>query len=311
MKLAAVIVAAAVWLAILLFPSLAWEVFVVPPALHLVYGIAKSLRRRIDPLNEVPNSFRILLASAAPLLPRLLPSFLGITAGIAAFLASIYLNDEYQRRVFASRKRGVIGGSVVLLGIDGSGKSTHSAELEHWFVNRGYSCTRIPFHRYLFVEKLAVLRRSQDGSAQGRRGGHPLRPLLSALDNLVLHVFSSFGRGLEGRVVLYDRYIWSTLVKYDALGYPVAPLRWLYMLPRPRFALVLDIPVSKSLEVIGKRPDHVPYPERVLEAERAHYLRIAHERGLPVADATRPYQVVEDEIEALLSRIFPVVPGGV
>lgn len=310
MKLTAVIVAAVVWFAILFFPGYALAAVLAPPLLHLVYGVARSTLRRIDPLNEVPNSFRVLLASLAPAMPKLLPRFLGVGAGLAALLAAIYLNDEYQRRVFVSRRKGPTGGTVALLGIDGSGKSTHSEELEGWFAGRGYSCARVPFHRYLFVEKLASVRPGPRGSPGSKRGGHPLRPLLSVLDNLALHVVSSFGRGIEGRVILYDRYIWSTLVKYEALGYPVAPLRWLYLLPRPKFAVVLDVPVSKSLDVISSRPDHIRYPSETLEAERAEYLRIARGRGVPVVDATRGYREVQEEIEALLSAVFPTIGGG-
>jgi len=310
MKLTALIVAAIVFFVIVAFPGLTLAAVLVPPLLHLVYGVSNSVRRRLDPLNDVPNSLRVFLASLAPALPRVVPSFPGICAGIAALVAAIYLNDEYQRRVVASRRKGATGGSVALLGIDGSGKSTHSAELESWLVGRGYTCTRVPFHRYLFVEKLASVRAGSRGASRGRSGGHPLRPLLSAIDNLALYLLSSFGRGLEGRVVLYDRFIWSTLVKYEALGYPVAPVKWLYLLPRPRFAVVLDVPTSKSLGVIKSRPEHIRYPAEVLEAERAEYLKIARERRLPVVDATRPYQAVQSQVEDLLSRHFPAVRGG-
>jgi len=310
MKLTVIIVSVAVLILLQVTPGWALAALLVPPALHLVYGVAKSAARKLDRLNELPNTFRILLASSAPVVPHVLPNFLTISAGVSLFLAALLLNDEYQRRALSSLERGAVGGSVALLGIDGSGKSTHSAELESWFSARGYFCSRVPFHRYLFVERLSRKRLGYRRYEGSRHRGHPLRPLLSAVDNVILYLITSFGRGLEGRVVLYDRYIWSTLVKYEALGYPVSPVKWVYLLPRPRFALVLDIPVSKSLTVIASRPDHINYPAEVLGAERAEYLRIARAKGLPVIDATRGYADVQNEIETLLSGAFPSVQVG-
>jgi thymidylate kinase len=307
MKFTVTVVAAAVLVAVQLFPGLTVAALLVPSAVHLVYGVARSSRRKLDPLNEVPNSFRTLLASSAGVLPHFAPNFLGVAIGIASFVAAVLLNDEYQRRALSSFRKGAKGGSVALLGIDGSGKSTHAAELESWFAGRGYFSSRVPFHRYLFVERLSRVRPGGGETRGSRRGGHPLRPLASAIDNILLYLISSFGRGLEGRIVLYDRYIWSTLVKYEALGYPVSPVKWAYMLPSPKFALVLDIPVSKSQAVIASRADHIRYPGEVLAAERAEYLRIARERRLPVVDASRSYKEVQGEIEALLSRVFPPV----
>jgi len=276
-------------------------------ALFLAYGVARSRARRLDPLNDVPNAVRVFLASLAGYLLVGGRGFLVDSLAVALFAASILLNDEYQRRAFDSLRVGRRGGTVVLLGIDGSGKSTHSAKLEEWFRSRGYYCTRVPFHRYLFVDAVSGAVRRDRSERGERRGGNPLRPLLSAFDNLTLNIISSFGRGLEGRVVIYDRYIWSTYVKYEALGYPVRPIRWLYMLPKPRFAVVLDVPVEKSLNVIEERPDHIRYKRAVLEDERSQYIEIARRGGLPVVDATRPESEVQRRLERFLSGVFPNV----
>ncbi|MDV3276966.1 MAG: hypothetical protein LYZ69_00690 [Nitrososphaerales archaeon] len=307
MKLAVTAAAVIVGAILVLFPQFGPWVVVASFLAYLAYGVARSISKGLDPLNDAPNSVRVLLAALAPLLIGAVPRFLGISLGLVSFVAAFFLNDEYQRRVVDSLRKGRVGGSVALLGIDGSGKSTHAAELERWFVGRGYYCTRVPFHRYLFVERLAAARPS---SSKNQKRGHPLRPLLSAFDNIILYLISSLGRGVEGRVALYDRYIWSTYVKYKALGYPVRPVRWLYMLPRPRFAVVLDVPVSKSLGVIHSRSDHVRYTSSVLGSERNEYLQIAAKSGFPVVDAERDYVSVQRDIERLLSSSFPAVGGG-
>lgn len=304
MKLTAVLVLAINLFLILLFPAFGLLFVFVSFFAFLVFGVARSASGGLNPLNDVPNAFRVLLAAAAPTLAVAFPQPFGAALAVVSFAGAIFLNDEYQRRTVDSIRRHRSGGSVALLGIDGSGKSTHAGELESWLRGRGYYCTLVPFHRYLFVERLAGRRRSTQPAGEGR-GGNPIRPLLSAVDNLIFLVLTSFGRGVEGRVVLYDRYIWSTYIKYEALGYPVRPLRWLYMLPRPKVAVVLDIPVEKSVGVIMGRPDHIRYRREVLGEERAEYVDIARRRELPLIDASRDREAVQSELEKSLAPLFP------
>ena len=173
--------------------------------------------------------------------------------------------------------------------------------------------------RIACVERLAALSNAARGRSAtgrgatggGRRSGrNPIRPLLSLADNLILQMASSIGCRAEGRVVVYDRFIWSTYIKYEALRYPVKPLSFLYLLPRPMTAIILDVPVDKSLRVIDERgSSHIHYSRAVLEAERARYLAIAQRNGYPVIDATAPFDEVQGKIELHLSRLFPQVGG--
>ena len=174
----------------------------------------------------------------------------------------------------------------------------------------------MPFHRYLFVERLAAISSSVGKGGgnrkkfQFRRGGNPLRPVASLLDNLILQLTSSVGCRVEGRVVIYDRFIWSTYIKYKALGYPVKPISGLYLAPRPTLALVLNVPVDKSLSVIDERVSHIHYPREVLESEREQYLEIARKNGYPVLDATAAFEEVQAAIESHLGAVFPPVGRG-
>lgn len=279
------------------------------------YGVAASLSRHLDPLNDIPNALRVFLASLGGLFVSLSGGFFYPAGGVLLLFAAVYLNDEFQRRAFAATSSGRRGGSVAILGIDGAGKSSHSTVTGRWLEARGYRCVVMPFHRYIFMERLPSLRRATaesgaDGSGvpgryRFRRGGNRLRPLASLLDNLVLQVSSSLGCRLEGTVVVYDRFIWSTYVKYKALGYPVGPISALYLSPRPTCAIVLDIPVERSLRVIDERVAHIHYPGEVLAAEREEYLRIARERGYPVVDSTASFDSVQRAIESHLEARFP------
>jgi thymidylate kinase len=278
------------------------------------YGIARSLARRLDPLNDVPNAFRVFLASLGGSLMTETRSFIFPSAGILLLIAALYLNDEFQRRALYSLRTGRRGGSVAFLGIDGSGKSSHAIVTAKWLEARGYGSSVMPFHKYLFVEHLSGLASAAKGGRRPaekssfKRGGNPLRPVPSLLDNLVLQLTSSIGCRLAGKVVIYDRFIWSTYIKYKALGYPVKPISGLYLSPKPTFAVVFDVPVEKSLRVIDERVSHIHYPKDVLEAERQEYLAIARNRGYPVIQASASFEEVQEKIQARLDALFP--PSG-
>ena len=281
------------------------------------YGIAKSFARHLDPLNDVPNAFRVFLASLAGYLVTLTGIFIFPSAGILLLVAALYLNDEFQRRTIDSVRRGRRGGSIALLGIDGSGKSSHSTVTSGWLERRGYRVELMPFHKYLFVERLSSISSAVRGgssnsssSSVSSKRRNPLRPVLSLADNLLLQISTSLGCRIEGTVVVYDRFIWSTYIKYEALGYPVRPLAFLYLLPRPYFAIVLDVPVDKSLKVIDERVAHIHYPRSVLQHEREVYLQIARRNGYPVIDATSSFDDVQAKIESHLISLFPQVSGA-
>jgi thymidylate kinase len=274
------------------------------------YGLARSASRHLDPLNDAPNALRVFLASLGGYFVTLDGAFIFPSAGVLLLLASVYLNDEYQRRMIDSLRRGRRGGSIALLGIDGSGKSSHSTVTSGWLEGRGYRVELMPFHRYLFVERLSSISSAVRGtSAAVSKRRNPLRPVLSLADNLLLQISTSLGCRIEGTVVVYDRFIWSTYIKYEALGYPVRPLSFLYLLPRPLFAIVLDVPVDKSLRVIDERVAHIHYPRSVLQHEREAYLRIANRNGYPVIDATGSFEDVQARIESHLAGLFPQVTG--
>ena len=273
-----------------------------------LYGIGKSLSAGINWVNDIPNAFRVFLASAGGYLLTLDRVFVFPSAALLLLIGSLYLNDEYQRRALRSLRTGKRGGSVALLGIDGSGKSSHSIVTSRWLEERGYRIKLMPFHTYLFVERLSSP--SSDGRGSGSRRRNPLRPVASLIDNMILQLSSSIGCRVEGTVVLYDRFIWSTYIKYEALGYPVRPLSYLYLLPRPYFAIVLDVPVEKSLRVIDERVAHIHYPRQVLQHERDRYLRIAAKYGYPTIDATDSFERVQAKIEAYLRPLFPAASAG-
>jgi thymidylate kinase len=309
-KLLSILAAAATAGTSVLFPGYSVALVVAIVLAHGIIGILRSSLNHIDPFNDIPNTFRIFLASCGGLILPKGSTFVFPSLGFLLILAGVSLNDESQRRILDSVLKGRRGGAVVLLGIDGSGKSTHALALKDWFERRGYDTTLVPFHRYLFLDALKRGSGLDPAAAGRRRSGNPLRPAISLLDNLLSYILSSWGKGLEGRVIIYDRFIWSTYVKYSALGYPVNPLRWLYMLPRPKVAIVLDIPTERSLGVIQSRAAHIRYTAEVLNSEREEYLALARGRNYPVVDSGRSFDEVQREIERILSGVFPLLSTG-
>jgi thymidylate kinase len=300
----------------LLFPATRFLLPLIFGAAFGAYGVARSLAMHLDPFNDIPNAFRVFLASLGGLLASQPSSFIFPSAGTLLTAGALFLNDEFQRRAIYSLRTGRRGGSIALLGIDGSGKSSHATVTGKWLEERGYRCTVMPFHRYLFVERLAAISSAARGGGvradrfRFRKGGNPLRPILSLVDNLILQLTSSAGCRLEGRVVIYDRFIWSTYIKYKALGYPVKPISALYLSPRPTMAIVLDVPVEKSLQVIDQRVSHIHYPREVLESEREQYLEIASRNAYPILQATAAFDEVQEGIQSRLGVLFPPIGQG-
>src|SRR5437016_4230675 len=128
MKLTVVLVFVAVYAFAIFLPVVYGFILPIGVALSFgAYGVVKSVRSKIDPINDLPNAFRVLLAGLGGLLLTMIRSFLLPSVAILLLFGAVFLNDEYQRLAIDSIRRGRRGGSVAFLGIDGSGKSSHAS----------------------------------------------------------------------------------------------------------------------------------------------------------------------------------------
>jgi len=255
---------------------------------YTLYGFSKSKRLRVNILNDLPNTFRLTLSFIGGYIITMSLNVDKIFIGLALYICSLFLNDEELRKLY--RKLFPKGGfSLALLGIDGSGKSTHARELVKWLMSEGYRVKLVEFSRYLFVDKLALKLRGQRITKETISGEYMprlnilrmIRPWLSLLDNM-LYLLLSYIDVLRGYIVIYDRYIWSTFIKYEALGYPVKPIKRIVMLIKPSYGILLDIPVHVSIKRINERRYHLPYPSHVLMRERLEYLKLAMSLKYPI-----------------------------
>ena len=189
---------------------------------------------------------------------------------------------------------------IVFEGIDGGGKSTQIKMLADYFKDKGYE---VEFH----VEPtdgsvgslLWTYMRSKDRSFSPET-----EALLFAADRI--EHGKSIKKALEeGKVVISDRYIHSSLAYQGAAG--VDPV-WMQSLNRhalkPSLVILLDIDPEKSLERVSDRAKTVFEERKYLKKVRAEYLRYAEAGELEIIDATQPIEDVHREILGHIRKIL-------
>ena len=140
---------------------------------------------------------------------------------------------------------------IVIEGIDGTGKSTQARRLCAWFVAQG--------------REVVLSREPTDGpwgaklrasAATGRLS--PADELQYFLNDRRQHVLQTIAPSLAtGKVVILDRYYFSTMAYQGARGFDPAEIRRLNeaFAPVPDLLLILDLDLDTALQRIGHRGD--------------------------------------------------------
>jgi thymidylate kinase len=181
----------------------------------------------------------------------------------------------------ALRRRGI---DVAVLGPDGAGKSTLAASLVGTFP--------VP-------TKTIYLGLYGAGLANAGRLGFMRR-----LARLWRGWLAGLWHRLRGRVVVYDRHAFDTLVGSTRRSPKARLRRWalLHAIPDPALVLVLDAPAELLFERKGE------HDVAILDAQRRGYLALAHRlRGGAVIDATRDREAVRRDAVA---RTWRRLAGG-
>lgn len=140
---------------------------------------------------------------------------------------------------------------IVIEGIDGTGKSTQAKRLGEWFESRGREVvlgrepTDGPWGRKL-----------RESAATGRLA--PEEELEYFLKDRRQHVDEVIAPSLAaGKVVILDRYYFSTMAYQGARGFDPVEIRKRNeaFAPVPDVLLILDLDVDRALERIGVRGD--------------------------------------------------------
>lgn len=266
-----------------------WVIFLFP-LVYTIVGTAVVVRRGYRWFNDLPNSFRVLLAAVGGWV-----AWYNLILGGVLVLLGFLLNDESLRR--AVRHSGVI----VLSGVDGTGKSTWTNRICEELRGKGYKCRIIRFYKYLILSQIR-----KPPSTEGLSKTPPrkrsrlffLRPYLAFVDNFLLYLTRVFPPNWRGEFVVCDRFIWDNYVKHRALGYRM--WRILVLLIKPKHGIILDVSPQVSRQRTGRRDFHYEYSFDELEQERRDFSAIGRQLGYPIVSTEQSPSTTWKEITAVL-----------
>lgn len=192
---------------------------------------------------------------------------------------------------------------IVIEGIDGTGKSTQSKRLAEWFRSRG--------------REVVLSREPTDGPWGKKLRESATTGRLSAEEELECflndrreHVEMSIKPALaEGKVVILDRYYFSTMAYQGARGFDPVEIRRRNeaFAPQPDLLLILDLSVESAHGRIGARGDTANEFEQrdTLSRCREIFLSLRDEPFACVIDAEPSLNEVTADILSVVTAKFP------
>ena len=192
---------------------------------------------------------------------------------------------------------------IVIEGIDGTGKSTQSKRLAEWFRSRGREVvlsrepTNGPWGKKL-----------RESATTGRLSAE--EELECFLNDRREHVEMSIKPALaEGKVVILDRYYFSTMAYQGARGFDPVEIRRRNeaFAPQPDLLLILDLSVESAHGRIGARGDTTNEFEQrdTLTRCREIFLSLRDEPFTCVIDAEPSLNEVTADILSVVTAKFP------
>lgn len=189
---------------------------------------------------------------------------------------------------------------IVIEGIDGTGKSTHARRLAEKFLAQG--------------RQVVLSREPTDGPWGTKLRASAATGRLSAADELEYflndrreHVEATIAPALAaGKVVVLDRYYFSTMAYQGARGFDPSKIRRLneVFAPVPDLLLILDLEVDKALQRIGSRGDTANEFEQRENLQRCReiFLSLQHESFARVVDSNGSLDAVGLRIEHVVDE---------
>ena len=189
---------------------------------------------------------------------------------------------------------------INLEGIDGCGKSTQSQFLMDKFESDN--------------EKTILLKEPTNGK-YGQKLWEMLSGKIEATTEEILelfvldrkeHVNQKIKPALdEGKIVLMDRYYYSTMAYQAAAGIDINRIRRdNEFAPKPDIVLIFDLPADLAMKrVRGHSVADVFEKEEHLEKVRKAYLNLEDDSLVRIIDATRTPDEIFDEVWRLVSEV--------
>ncbi len=197
------------------------------------------------------------------------------------------------------------GRLIVFEGLDGSGKTLIASMVAERLRACGFEV--VVSWEPRFDEYKALIGSLPRDSAEAPF----IEALLFAADRL-LHYVEIVGPALEeGKVVLLDRYYYSSMAYQGSRGVPLGWIREINRyVPRPDLAIYLDVPPEEGLRrkhgSSWRRFEEISILERVRET----YLRLVDVGELRLVDATRSPEEVVEEVMSLVEPLLGGCRGG-
>lgn len=190
---------------------------------------------------------------------------------------------------------------IVIEGIDGTGKSTQARRLGEWFESQGREVvisrepTDGPWGRKL-----------RESAATGRLS--PQDELQYFLNDRRQHVEEKITPALsEGKVVILDRYYFSTMAYQGARGFDPAEIRRMNeeFAPIPDLLLILDLDVDTAHQRIGHRGDSANEFEKKesLQKCREIFLTLKDEPFVRIVDSSGSLDDVSAKILTIVEQV--------
>lgn len=193
------------------------------------------------------------------------------------------------------------GTFIVIEGIDGTGKSTQAKRLGEWFRSQGrdvvlsYEPTHGQWGKQL-----------RDSMTQGRLCAD--KELELFIKDRKQHIATLIEPALDaGKVVILDRYYFSTMAYQGARGFDPQTIRERNeaFAPQPDLLLILDLDVDTAHQRIGVRGDSANEFEQreILTKCREIFLSLKDEDFAKVIDANAGMDEVTQKIIGAASKL--------
>ena len=200
------------------------------------------------------------------------------------------------------------GFSIVLLGLDGSGKTTLSKLLKKE-LEKEYSVKIIPFHKWVFSNKLKYFfgRRIDKSRLDMNKPYEPIKsslsslikPIIAYIDNVC---FFLINRPLNNQVVIFDRFICATQIKFNSLGYQNTWFRLFWRVFMPKNTFYIDINADLSVLRQNGRGDKFVYKKSTLSEERKNYIYLAKTLGFPIINGKKSAKINAIKILKIINK---------
>jgi dTMP kinase len=197
-------------------------------------------------------------------------------------------------------KRGLL---IVFEGIDGCGKSTQAEILSKKLQRKGIAVLtlREPSSGN-WGTKIRELAREKGSISAKKELELFLKDRKENISQNILPALKS------GKIVILDRYYYSTLAYQGAKGIPLEEIRARHrnFLVKPDICFLLDIPVSLGLRRIKDRPViyHLFEDRDYLKKVRKIFLAL-NDPEIVIIDGRQPVRKISQKIWATLKKRFP------